>query len=175
MEIKVIKTKFVGIVATSIDGRISQSKQSSLPWTSKEDWNFLQKTLQDFDAVIVGHNTYKVAEKNLKKRNTIVFSSQKHLSRGTVKFFNPKQADIKLYIKEKRYKKVAILGGPKVYNFFLENKMLDQLFVTIEPYVFTTGVPMFTGDKFSKHKFTLLFVKKLNKNGTLLLKYKYGN
>ena len=53
--------------------------------------------------------------------------------------------------------------------------MLDEFFVTIEPYVFTTGVPMFSGNKFREYKFSLQMVKRLNKKGTILLKYKNEN
>jgi len=53
--------------------------------------------------------------------------------------------------------------------------MLDELFVTVEPYVFTAGVSMFSGGEFKKYKFILQSIKKLNKKGTLLIKYKYAN
>ncbi|MFA5791699.1 MAG: dihydrofolate reductase [Candidatus Paceibacterota bacterium] len=174
---KSVKIKYTGYVAVSIDGRIAKSGKSGTDWTSKEDWNFFQKSLLKFNAVIVGYNTYKVSEVRLKKRNTIVFTSKvKNLKTvGTVTFFNIKYSNIFDFLKEMNYKKVAILGGPKIYNFFLQNKMLHELFITIEPYVFTTGVPMFLGDKFTKYNFVLKSIKKLNKKGTLLLKYKYAN
>lgn len=170
------KTLFIAYVVVSIDGRISKNSLSPIDWTSKEDQNFFQKSLKKFDVVVVGHNTYRVAEKRLAKRNTIVLSSKvnKLKKKGSVIFFNPKTSNLKSFI-EKNYKKVAILGGPKIYNFFLEHKMLNELFVTIEPYVFTAGVPMFSGVKFQKYKFFLQSVKKLNKKGTLLLRYKYAN
>ncbi|MEK7105027.1 MAG: dihydrofolate reductase, partial [Patescibacteria group bacterium] len=150
---------------------------SPVDWTSKEDWNFFQKSLTKMDVVVAGHNTYKVAEARFKRRNTIVLTSKinKLESSGSVVFFNPKKSNLEIFLQSKNYKKVAILGGPKVYNFFLENKMLDELFVTIEPYVFTTGIPMFSGGKFQKYSFVLKSIKKLNKKGTILLKYKYAN
>jgi len=171
------KTRYVAYVATSIDGRIAKNSHSGTDWTSMEDWKFFQKSLEKIDAVIVGHNTYKLAEARLKKRNTIVLTSkvQKPKIENSVIFFNPNKSGLKKFLQTKKYKNVAIVGGPKVYNFCLENKMLDELFVTIEPYVFTTGIPMFSGSKFKKYKFTLLSVKKLNKKGTILLKYKYAN
>lgn len=170
------KTLFIAYAAASIDGRISESSLSPINWTSPEDQNFFQKSLKKFDAVVMGHNTYKVAENRLKKRSTIVLTAKinRPKIRGKTIFFNPKVSNLRRFI-EKNYKKVAILGGPKVYNFFLKNKMLHELFVTIEPYVFTTGVPMFSGAKFQKYKFFLQSVKKLNKKGTLLLRYKYAN
>lgn len=168
------KVNYVAYVATSIDGRIAENSKSGADWTSVEDWNFFQKSLNKFDAVIAGRNTYNVAKDSLRKRNTIILTSKVSLPKalGSVTFFNPQKFSLKKFIISKKYKNVAIVGGPKVYNFCLKNKMLDELFVTIEPYVFTTGVPMFAGDKFKKHKFILQSVKRLNKKGAILLKYK---
>ena len=171
------KIYYVAYIAASIDGRIAKDCHSGTDWTSIEDWNFFQKSLEKIDAVIVGHNTYKLARARLKKRNAIVLTSkvQKPITKDSIIFFNPNKSNLKKFLQARKYKNVAIVGGPKVYNFCLENKMLDKLFVTIEPYVFTVGIPMFSSNKFKKYNFVLESVKKLNKKGTLLLKYKYAN
>ena len=126
------------------------------------------------DAVVVGRNTYELFKTNLQKRNTIVFSSRisQPNTFGRALFFNPQKSNFKELIKSKNYKKIAVLGGPKVYNYFIERKMLNELFVTIEPFVFTAGVPMFSGSKFRKYNFILKSFKKLNNRGTILLRYK---
>jgi dihydrofolate reductase len=92
-----------------------------------------------------------------------------------VVFLNPEKSNLRKFLVSKNYKKVAILGGGKVYDFCLKHEMIDELFVTIEPYVFRNGVSMFAGKEFMKHKFFLESTKRLNKNGTLLLKYKNAN
>jgi dihydrofolate reductase len=169
-----MQTKFIAYVATSIDGRIAKNSSSAIDWTSKEDWIFFQNSLAKMDSVVVGQNTYRVSMSQLRKRKTIVLTSKvsKPKTENNVVFFNPARSDLKKFLSGKNYKKVAILGGARVYDFFLKNKMLDELFVTIEPYVFTNGVPMFFGDKFQKYRFSLQSIKKLNKRGTILLKYK---
>ncbi|HEY4513669.1 MAG TPA: dihydrofolate reductase [Candidatus Paceibacterota bacterium] len=178
---KSAKIKYTALVATSIDGRIAEGARSGTDWTSAEDWKYFQSVLSKSDAVIAGFNTYKVAEAGLKKRNTIVLTSKadKLKSQGSVIFLNPKKSNLKNFLQSKNYKNVAIVGGALVYNFCLENKIMDEIFVTIEPYIFTNGVPMFAGAKFKKHQFILVSAKKLNKKGTFLLRYKrkemYGN
>jgi dihydrofolate reductase len=170
------KAVYTAYVASSIDGRIAKSGNSGTDWTSKEDWNFFQKSLNKADAVIAGHNTYNIAKKGLDKRNTIVLTSKvkKFEIKGKVVFLNPEKADLKKFIESKKYKNIAVVGGAKVYDFCLAHKMLDEIFVTIEPYVFSSGVQMFQGMVFKKYKFKLEEIKKLNKQGTLLLKYSYA-
>lgn len=171
----VAKTRYIAYVATSIDGRIAKNSHSAVDWTSSEDWNFFQKSLSKIDACIVGYHTYKTVEDRLKRRNTIVLTSKKLKSSGSVIFFNPEKHNLKNFLADRGFKKVAILGGAQVYYFCLLHKMIDELFVTIEPYVFTAGVPMFQGDVFKKYKFSLKSIKKLNKKGTILLHYTYGD
>lgn len=174
---KRVQIKYAAYVASSIDGRISEGKHSNIDWTSKEDWNFFQKSLSKMDAVVVGYNTYKTVEAKLKKRNTIVLTSRvtKLKTENLVTFLNPKNSNLKKFLESKNYKNIGIVGGSHIYNFCLLNKMLDEIFVTIEPYVFTAGVPMFAGKVFKKHTFTLQSIKKLNKTGTILLHYKNVN
>src|SRR3989344_664910 len=169
------KAKYTAYVAASIDGRISKNKNSKIDWTSREDWEFLQKSLKKTDAVIVGSNTYKVYKNLLNKRHTFVLTSKikKIKIEGSVVFINPGNNNVKKFISSKGYEKVAVLGGSYIFNFCLAHKMLDILFLTIEPYIFTAGVPMFAGNKFRKYKFFLESIKRLNKNGTILLKYIY--
>jgi dihydrofolate reductase len=171
------KTNYIAYVATSIDGRIAKNNSSGTNWTSKEDWKFFQDSLLKMDAVIVGHNTYKLAVNRLKWRNAIVLISKvnKPKIKNRTVFFNPRKYNLKKFLQSKNYKRIAILGGRRVYNFCLENKMLNEIFVTIEPYVFTTGVSMFSGSRFQKYKFSLQSVKRLNKKGTVLLRYKNAN
>ena len=170
------QARYTAFIASSIDGRISKSSQSQVDWTSKEDWNFFQKSLAQSDVVVVGSNTYGLSKDRIDKRNAIVLTSKviKPKISGSVLFLNPKKTNLKKFIESKNYKKVALIGGPQVYAFCLENKMLNELFVTIEPYVLLSGVPMFSGKKFEKYKFVLKSIKKLNNNSTILLQYIYA-
>lgn len=164
------KTHFIAYVATSIDGRISLEKRKLPDWTSDEDWKFFQRELAKADAVVTGRNTYLSAESRLKKRTTFVLSSRvkNTLKKGTVTFVNPKHQTLKKLFSE--YKTVAIVGGARVYQTMLDNGLLDELYVTIEPLVFGRGVSMFSDGSKTK-RFELVSVKKLNTKGTILLRY----
>lgn len=164
------RTRFVAFVAASIDGRISLSEKTLPRWTSKEDWRFLERSLSRADAVVVGRNTYKAAARRLRKRHTFVLSNRLRAMtrRGTVTFVNPTNVDVtSLFV---HYKLVAVLGGGAVYRFMLESKLLDEIFVTIEPFIFGRGKEMFAGGTRTMRT-SLLSVRRLNRAGTLLLRY----
>lgn len=164
------KPRYIAFVVASIDGRISLSSKRLPDWTSKEDWRFFQKSISRLDAVVVGRNTYELVAERLRRRNTFVFSnrSKTFTRRGTVTFVNPGKVNLSSLLKG--YKSVAVLGGGTVYRFMLENKLLDEIFITIEPLIFGRGKEMFVGNSRTT-QVSLLSVKRLNRAGTLLLHY----
>lgn len=132
------------------------------------------KSLSRIDAVVAGRNTYESVAGRLRKRNTFVLSSRPKTftRRGTVVFVNP----AKVYLPKllEGYKSVGVLGGGAVYQFMLENKLLDEIFVTIEPLIFGRGREMFAGGTRTT-RVRLLSVKRLNRTGTLLLHYQINH
>ncbi|HBV01310.1 MAG TPA: hypothetical protein DEF00_02880 [Candidatus Taylorbacteria bacterium] len=168
------KTRFVAFVAASIDGRISLSEKTLPRWTSKEDWRFLERSLSRTDAVVVGRNTYRAAAKRLRKRNTFVLSNRlKAMARrGSITFVNPANVDLASLLA--KYKTVAVLGGGAVYRFMLESGLLDEIFITVEPFIFGRGKEMFV-DGTRTTRVSLLSVKRLNRAGTLLLHYQINH
>ena len=168
------KTRFVALVAASIDGRISLSEKTLPRWTSKEDWRFFQRSLSRTDAVVVGRNTYRAAAKRLRKRDTFVLSSRLRamVRRGSVTFVNP--ANVNLTSLLAKYKTVAVLGGGAVYRFMLESGLLDEIFITVEPLIFGRGKEMFAGGTRTT-RFSFLSAKRLNRTGTFLLHYQINH
>lgn len=139
--------KFIAIAAITLDGKIAKdTNQLSFNWTSREDRLYFQKELKKFDAVLVGSNTFKTAIGPLKKRNTIVLTSKVKNTKEKfphVWFCNYKTVDVKLFIGSLGFKKIAVIGGSKVYGYCLENNLIDELCITLEPIIFGQGINLF--------------------------------
>jgi dihydrofolate reductase len=167
--------KYIAIAAVTIDGKIAKDPKHFSDWTSPEDKIFMRALLDKCDVIIVGNNTYKTAKKPLSKRNCIVFTSQVTSTlrkNDNLLYCNPKKVNLKKLIAKFKYRRVAILGGAQTYTYCLENGMLDELYLTIEPIVFGKGIDLFTSKNSLDSKFKLISVKKLNSQGSLLLRYK---
>ncbi|PIR92327.1 hypothetical protein COU01_02305 [Candidatus Falkowbacteria bacterium CG10_big_fil_rev_8_21_14_0_10_44_15] len=171
---KKIKPRYYLIAALSLDGKIAKHARHFTGWTSPADKDFLHARLDASDCVIVGNNTYKTARQPLSKRNCLVFTK----SVGAVKqaserclYVNPAKIDIAKLIKQAGYRQVAILGGTQIFSWFLEKNLLDELYLTIEPVVFGSGLPLFNINLAAVKKFKLASVRRLNSMGTVLLHY----
>jgi dihydrofolate reductase len=163
--------RYIAFVAASVDGRISLSSRKIQHWTSREDWDFFQKSLARSDAVITGRNTYEAAAERLRRRNTFVLSRRvKSLTRrGSVTFVNPATVSLAKLLEGRR--RVAVIGGGSVYRFMLESGLLDEIYVTVEPLIFGRGKEMFVGGT-GTTQLRLLSSRRLNRKGTLLLRYR---
>lgn len=165
--------KYILLAAVTLDGKIARHDNHFTNWTSPEDKQHLRKTLDACDVIIVGNKTYKTAYHRLKKRNCIIFTrsvkNQKRVNDNCL-YVNADNVNIKsLLVKNKR---VCILGGTSIYSFALKNNMIDEIYLTIEPYVFGYGLNLFDADIKNRRKYKLASIKKLNNKGAILLHYK---
>ena len=168
--------RYLAIAAVSLDGKIAADEKHFSNWTSPEDKTFMRALLSKCDVVIVGNSTYKTAKKPLSKRNCIVLTRSVKTSvqkAPNLLYLNTNGANLKQTIRKAGYKKIAILGGAQTYAYCLENKMLTDLYLTIEPVIFGAGIPLFAG-KYKLRKVQIISTKKLNKSGTILIHGKFS-
>lgn len=171
-----IMPKYLAIAAITLDGKIAKDDNHlSTEWTSEEDKIVFRKLLKECDVVLIGKKTWETAKGPLAKRNCIVLTRsvagirQEH---NLLTFINAEKASLKQFITDRHYNTVGILGGAQVYAYCLEHGMIDELYLTVEPIVFGTGISLFTSKDVLNAKFELISLDKLNEQGSLLLKYK---
>ncbi|MCR4305461.1 MAG: dihydrofolate reductase family protein, partial [Candidatus Daviesbacteria bacterium] len=68
------------------------------------------------------------------------------------------------------YKQILLASGPKLNTAFLKDKLVQELWLTLEPNIFGVGIGLVDSEKLDI-KLRLLSSKRLNPQGTLLLKY----
>ncbi len=167
--------RFILIAAISLDGRITDGKNEGTEWTSKEDQRFFRSELDKADAVILGRKTFETIPRPLTPRNRIVFSRSTTFQHSeecwnVVAFGGAKSKLLKL-LNEKSWKRVVIAGGTEIYAWFLKNRLVDEIYLTLEPVIFGAGKALLAEGNYGGN-WSLTSSRKLNKTGTLLLKYK---
>lgn len=110
--------KIITIVAISKNGVIG--KNNTIPWNCPEDLK-LFKELTSNHIVIMGRKTFESIGKPLNNRINIIISSKKQLNSNNVFYFdNIYQAKyFAKNIARKYNKNIFIIGGSKIYQFFI--------------------------------------------------------
>ena len=165
---------FVLLVAISIDGKITKGSKEGSEWTSKEDRTIFQRELYKCDATIMGRKTFEAIKRPLTPRNRIVFSHKKTFSHSAEceNVFRGGAKELFALLDGKKWRRVAILGGTSIYDWFLKQNLVDEIYLTVEPVVFGAGKPFTASNHSIEQRFRLVSSKKLNEEGTILLHYK---
>lgn len=167
--------KTILIAAISADGKIAErADQKSLDWTSKEDLKFFIERTKQAGVVIMGRKTFETIGKPLKNRLNVIMTSDpdrrgSHApppEEGLLEYANATPAEILASLDARGYQEAAICGGSSVYSQFLKEGLVDELFLTIEPVLFGSGVPLATD--FGRVNLKLLERTALNDQATLL-------
>ena len=135
------------IAVVSKDGFIARySGDLPLNWTSKEEQITFKKDIKVCEWSVMGRNTHELTYNENKKR--IIFSSSvndyKFINRNHI-FFNPNGISFNKIINLiKPVSTICILGGTRVHDYFLSEKLINELIITVEPINFGNGLPLFS-------------------------------
>lgn len=164
--------KIILIAAISADGKIAQSQdQSSLDWTSKEDTAFFVAKTKEAGVVVMGRRTFETIGKPLKGRRLIVLGEEVAPGfslggAGEVEFVSTSVQDLVTRLEQEGVTQLVIAGGSSVYSQFLQAGLVTDVYLTIEPILFGSGIPLAQG--FDRIQMSLVEVTKLNEQSVLL-------
>lgn len=156
------------IAALSADGYIAKSADHPADWTSKQDKRLFMELTKRARVIIFGRNTYETIGKALPGRLNIIYTSRA-LPNPDIETTNEAPDKLLKRLQKQGYDEVAVCGGRAIYDLFLKENLIDELFLTIEPVLFGNGINLSSSP--SGTALSLIECKKLNDN-TLNLHYK---
>lgn len=152
-------------MAISLNGMIARNGDDT-SWISKEEWDSYSLTVRTAGNLIVGHRTYGILTKQPEfsefKDIKLVVVAQKDfetLSPNHLVAHSPKEA-LKLL---SDFEEVVIAGGGALNASFVEENLVDEIYIDIEPIILGKGIPLFR-DKNFERKLKLLAQKKITDN-----------
>ncbi len=155
------------IAAMTMDGFIARDeKHASFGWNSKEDKKRFVELTKRAGVVIMGSTTYNTLPGLLKERVNIVYSRDKKFEGAEMTQKAP--AELLKELEARGFKEVAICGGSKIYTMFMKAKVVDRIYLTVEPLIFGKGIPLFSDELQFRLK---LISASQGQDGALLLEY----
>jgi len=160
--------KVILSVAVSLDGMI-EGPNGEYDWcpppSKKEMSNFLDR----IDVIFLGRKSFELTGKSMfPKKEHYVFSNTLKKTIG----FQLINEDVKqkvMEIKKQPGKDIWLFGGAKLATFFLNEKLIDEMWLGVVPIVLGKGKPLFS-DIHQRTCFTL--AEAVPKEGYLSLYYK---
>lgn len=172
--------KITLVMVSTINGRITKGADPNVAhWASKEDQKHFAAMIGKYNLLVMGSKTYEAAggSSHAKPGTLRIVLTQKpkkyqtkHIP-GKLEFMNVKPKTLVAVLGKRGYKNMLLLGGGQTNALFLKAGLVDELYLTVEPKIFGLGAPLF-GEENYFVAMNLLSMKKINKQGTLLLRYK---
>jgi len=161
--------KLTLVLLQTLDGYIAKDLTDDLSWGSSDDKKFFKEISISKGTMIMGHNTYKsMPSFAFKDRYTLVFTRNpgELVQRDNVDFFEGSPQEALKYLEEKGKTQAVIAGGAEIYSMFLNSKLVDEIYVTIAPLIFGTGIKAYKLD--SQLNLQLIESIKLNNQEVVL-------
>jgi len=135
-------------------------------WISKEEWDSYSLAVRTAGNLIVGHRTYNILTKQpefseFKNVKLVVVAQEdfQTLAQNRLVAHSPKEA-LKLL---SNFEQVVVAGGGALNASFVEENLVDEIFIDIEPVVLGQGIPLFRGKNFECN-LKLVGQKKISNN-----------
>ncbi len=168
------------LAVSSINGKITSGGNSNIyTWTSKEDQEIYFSHINDAELICMGSKTYDAAKHLMVHRSgrvRVIFTRdksryEKERIPGILEFTSESPKKIITKYKKKGVRQALVVGGGEINSLFLEQKLISEIHLTIEPVIFGKG-KLFIEEVEVYDSLKLMGVKTLNSNGTVQLIYK---
>lgn len=171
--------KIIMVAAISEDGFLTKAEDSDVSkWTSTEDKMFFSKIKSEHNIYIMGSKTYESASIKPEPgilRIIMTRSPEKYDDLkvdGQLEFTNLTPEKI-IAKHQSQYESCLLLGGGQIYEEFLKQKLVNEIYLTVEPVVHGSGTSLMVNGEpvssFLDHFEPTIAV--LNNSGTKLLHY----
>lgn len=169
----------VGIAVMSLDGCLTRHDEEGTAFASAADRHFFRQALRTFDCALIGGGGYRAA------RDAILANVSPHQLRtvltrtpsrygadarpGALEFRSDEPMRVVQDLVGRGYARCAVVGGGRLLSACLRERLLDELWITVEAVVFGQGHRLIQGAV--DFRFELLGTELLDRN-TLLLRYR---
>jgi dihydrofolate reductase len=168
------------IAAQSVDGFITRHDEPGTAFASPADQAHFRRALTHFDCSVFGATTYRVARDQIRAglshgRRRVVLTRQpaayaSDAVPGALEFTDDAPEAIIDRLRQLGHREGALLGGAEIHDLFLHARLVDELWLTIEPRIFGAGTPLVR--KRVDLSLELLEADRLDDSDSLLVKYR---
>nr|AIA14537.1 Dihydrofolate reductase [uncultured bacterium] len=158
------------VAAITADGFIGRSPDHLADWTGSADKKFFTEITKMAGTMIMGSRTFATIGRALPGRHTIVYTSHpESITNDGVETTNEEPAALVARLAANGAQSLAVAGGASIYHQFMAAGVVNELYLTVSPLLFGSGVPLFGGELHVSLR--LIESRQLDAN-TILLHYR---
>ena len=135
------------MVAITADGKIARAADHYPDWTGKADKRLYVDITKKAGVMIMGSTTFDTIGRVLPGRKTVVMTRNpdRRSDRDDLVFTQASPERIIADLASQGYEEAVVVGGAKINQLFGEKGLIDELVLTVSPYLFGSGLSIFSG------------------------------
>lgn len=160
--------KVILYMGISVNGYIAKTSEDT-SWITDVEWENYKEMCNKTGNVIMGRRTYEIAKDEgyfpfTPESFQVIVTSQKFKNDwpNQVAFVKSPKEAIRI-LEEKGFKKALVGGGGDLDSAFMDENLIDEIYLDIEPIVLGNGIKLFADADFES-KLELIGTKNLSKN-----------
>jgi dihydrofolate reductase len=169
--------KVVLVFVSTLNGKITRGDNPEVRiWSSKNDQDYYRGIWATAKLIVMGSSTYDLNMITPALGRLVVVMTRrpedykdKEVS-GQMEFTSKSPQELVLFYRDSGFDLMTVVGGPKVATSFLNQSLVDELWLTIEPRLFGKGLNLVADDNIDV-QLKMLSCERVNDNGTLITKY----
>lgn len=167
------------VMVETVDGKTTLWHAPEIHgWSSKEDREHFTSLLATHSLLVMGRKTYEGVKNHIRltpKLRRIVLTQRPEdykgqIVEGQLEFSDESPEALVKRMEREGYTTMLLVGGSEVNESFLSAHLIHECYITIEPKFFGSGKPLFAATNIDV-SLQLLDMKRLNDQGTVLLRY----
>jgi len=132
------------------DGIVAKHISHNADWTSKADKKAFIAETKKHGAIIMGETTYKTIGRPLPGRLNFILAQDPETYRekvipNTLEFFSGAPRDVIQRLKSRGFESAILGGGPFTNSSFLQEGLVNEVLITVEPRLFGNGMTFAKG------------------------------
>lgn len=169
--------KAILIFVSTLDGKITRWNDPFVKkWTSIQDKGYFNQAWNNASLIVIGSHTFDAEPIKPSKNHLLLVMTgrpeayQSYAVEGQLEFISASPVQLFQKYEQAGYRQMLVAGGAQVATSFLKAKLIDELWLTLEPKIFGQG-SNFVADEKLDIELELLSSEKVNEQGTLINKY----
>lgn len=138
--------KIILLMAMTADGLVARHSMQFVDWTGKEDKQYFVRITREAGAMIMGSKTFDTIGRPLPGRKNIVMTRDKTRQSHdpALIFTDAPPSRIIQDLAAQGHRSAALVGGPMINTLFIQERLVDEIHVTLVPRLFGQGMTMFS-------------------------------
>ena len=138
--------KVILIMAITVDGKIGKNRDHFPDWTGTEDKRLFAKLSMEAGVVIMGSRTFDTIGKPLPQRKNVILTRNKSRKSEweNLVYTDQPPAAILSDLEAEGFTQVVLAGGTLINSLFARAKLIDEVIVTVSPFIFGYGLSLFS-------------------------------